>query len=113
MPRATGLAHLKVRQGRVAAARFYSRAPFPAQAVRMRAFRVSGEYEHGALKHWSRFHYEFICDTEDQARERVLSLLGSKHRVPRRDIQVTEVKAITADEATDPVVVARLQKGSA
>ncbi|MCA1814784.1 MAG: hypothetical protein LC624_12720 [Halobacteriales archaeon] len=84
-----------------------------APAIPMHAFRVSGEYEHGELKHWSRFHYEFICDSEDQARERVLSLLGSKHRVPRRDIQVTEVKPITAEEATDPVIAARLQKGSA
>jgi large subunit ribosomal protein LX len=77
----------------------------------MHAYRVSGEYEHGALKHWSRFHYEFICDTEAQARERVLSLLGSKHRVRRQFVRIEEVKPITAAEATDPLVLHRLRQG--
>lgn len=79
----------------------------------MQAYRVSGEYEHGALKHWSRFHYEFICGTEDEARERVLSILGSKHRVRRQFVVIEEVKAITAAEATDPLVQALLTKGAA
>jgi ribosomal protein L20A (L18A) len=79
----------------------------------MQAFRVSGEYEHGALKHWSRFHYEFICDTEAEARERALSILGSKHRVRRRFVRIEEVIPITADQATDTLVQALLTQASA
>lgn len=75
----------------------------------MQAYRVSGEYEHGALKHTSRFHYEFIVGSEAEARERVLSILGSKHRVARRDIRVEEIKPITAEEATDTLVQQLLQ----
>lgn len=77
----------------------------------MQAYRVSGEYEHGALKHWSRFHYEFLVDTEEAARERTLAILGSKHRVRRRFIRIEEVKPITAAEATDPLIQALLTKG--
>ncbi|HEV8359645.1 MAG TPA: 50S ribosomal protein L18Ae [Candidatus Thermoplasmatota archaeon] len=76
----------------------------------MQAYRVSGEYEHGALKHWSRFHYEFICGSEQEARERALSILGSKHRVRRRFVTIEEVKPITADEATDPLIQTLLTK---
>lgn len=79
----------------------------------MQAYRVSGEYEHGALKHWSRFHYEFIVGSEDEARERTLAILGSKHRVRRRFIVIEEVKPITAAEATDPLIQALLAKGAA
>ena len=77
----------------------------------MQAYRVSGEYEHGALKHWSRFHYEFICGTEAEARERVLSILGSKHRVRRRFVRIEKVEPITAEQATDPLIQALLVKG--
>ena len=79
----------------------------------MQAYRVSGEYEHGALKHWSRFHYEFICGSEADARERALSILGSKHRVRRRFVRIEEITTITADQATDPLVQALLNKASA
>jgi ribosomal protein L20A (L18A) len=79
----------------------------------MNAFRVSGEYEHGALKHWSRFHYEFICGSEDEARERTLSILGSKHRVRRRFVRIEQVEPITAETASDPLVQAMLTKGAA
>lgn len=79
----------------------------------MKAFRVSGEYEHGALKHWSRFHYEFICDTAEEARERTLSILGSKHRVKRRFVVVEKVEPITARDATDPLIQALLTKAAA
>lgn len=77
----------------------------------MSAFRVSGEYEHGALKHWSRFHYEFVCASEAEARERALSILGSKHRVRRRFVRIERVEPITAQEATDPHVQAQLAQG--
>jgi len=78
----------------------------------MQAYRVSGEYEHGALKHWSRFHYEFVCGSEDEARERALSILGSKHRVRRPFVRIEHVSPIGVDEATDPVVQHLLSKGS-
>jgi ribosomal protein L20A (L18A) len=77
----------------------------------MQAFRVSGEYEHGVLQHVSRFHYEFICGSETEARERALSILGSKHRVRRRAIRIEEVKPITAQEATDPLIAGLLRQG--
>jgi ribosomal protein L20A (L18A) len=79
----------------------------------MQAYRVSGEYEHGALKHWSRFHYEFICASEAEAKERALSILGSKHRVRRRFVRIEEVVAITAEQATDPLVQGLLAQGAA
>lgn len=79
----------------------------------MQAFRVSGEYEHGALKHWSRFHYEFVCGSEDEARERALSILGSKHRVRRRFVRIENVEALAPGDITDPLVRALLTQGAA
>lgn len=78
----------------------------------MQAYRVSGEYEHGALKHWSRFHYEFICGSEDEARERALSILGSKHRVRRRFVRIEDVKALAPGDITDPLVRALVAQGA-
>lgn len=70
----------------------------------MPAFRVSGSYEHGALKHVSRFQYEFLCASAEEARERALSVLGSRHRVRRRAIATEEVRPLAPGEATDPLV---------
>ncbi len=44
------------------------------------------------------FTKELLADKESHVRERLLSELGSRHRVPRRDITIKEIKEIKPEE---------------
>jgi large subunit ribosomal protein LX len=47
-------------------------------------FRMDGE--------WRPYRKVIIAPNEDQARERIYTLLGSKHRLKRREIRVGKVE---------------------
>lgn len=68
----------------------------------MKAFRVRGTFRMGPQA--QPFTKEVAAPTQEEAVERVLSLLGSKHRTKRRDIRIDEVKEIGAEEVSDPAV---------
>lgn len=74
----------------------------------MQAFQVSGRFKMGRT--WSRFSIEIADDSAEDARERVVSNLGSRHRISRDLVEVTEVEAIDADEVEDPTVAKRLEE---
>jgi len=65
-------------------------------------FRIKGEYR--AKNQKIPFAKEVKALKEDHAIEKILSLIGSKHRVPRKFIKITEVKQIQDDEITDPII---------
>lgn len=44
------------------------------------------------------FHKELIALKESHVRERILSDLGSRHNLKRRDIQISEIKEIRPNE---------------
>ncbi len=44
------------------------------------------------------FHKEMIALKESHVRERILSDLGSRHNLKRRDIQISEIKEIKPNE---------------
>ena len=44
------------------------------------------------------FHKELIALKESHVRERILSDLGSRHHLKRRDIQISEIKEIRPNE---------------
>lgn len=44
------------------------------------------------------FHKEMIALKEAHVRERILSDLGSRHNLKRRDIQISEIKEIKPNE---------------
>ena len=69
----------------------------------MNAYRVTGNFRMG--ERWMPFTMEVMAEDADGANECVLSLLGSRHRVKRGKIEVGEVKAISPEEATSPVVL--------
>ena len=48
-----------------------------------------------------RFSKEMISLKESHVREKVMSELGSRHRVKRRDITITKVEEIKPEEATN------------
>ena len=76
----------------------------------MKAFRVRGKFKMG--RDPTSFSLEVIGKDEESSLDQVLSTLGSRHRVNRREIKISEVREITKGEATDPVVIHHLEKGA-
>lgn len=72
----------------------------------MQAFRVTGTFKMGHNN--TPFKVETVGDNDAQARDRVLSTIGSRHRVNRYQIKITKVEPIAADKITDLVVEKRL-----
>ena len=64
-----------------------------------KVWRISGEYKKGKIK--KVFSREVISLKEEHVREKILSELGSRHRVKRRDITIIEVKEIKPEDARD------------
>jgi large subunit ribosomal protein LX len=77
----------------------------------MKAFKVKGTFFMG--DRWQNFTKEEIGEDENSVTEKIYSLLGSKHRVKRAKIQITEVVEINAKDITDSVILYKLknQKG--
>ncbi len=55
-------------------------------------------------KIWQPFSKEVIGNDENEAKERLFSLLGSRHRVKRRMIKVETIKEVSKEEIEDPVI---------
>ncbi len=72
----------------------------------MKPFRVSGTIPMG--RRTQRFAKEVAARDSDHALEIVLSDLGSKHRLRRRQVRVAKVEELTPDQVTDPVTRHRL-----
>jgi large subunit ribosomal protein LX len=47
------------------------------------------------------FTRELLAEKDSHVREKILSELGSRHRVKRREITITEVKEIKPEEVTN------------
>ena len=72
----------------------------------MKAFRVSGKFRMGHIT--TPFSLETVGKDETGARDRVLSTIGSRHRVSRYQIWIEKVEPISNDKVTDAVVEKRL-----
>ncbi len=68
----------------------------------MKAFRVVGSYADPRKR--QPFSIEVSAEDEAAVREKTLSLLGSKHRLKRRDIDITEITELSPDQVTNQVV---------
>jgi len=68
----------------------------------MKAFRVTGSYADPRSR--QPFSIEVSAEDEEAVKEKVLSILGSKHRLKRRDIDITDVTELSPDQITNNVV---------
>ncbi|MFW9843258.1 MAG: 50S ribosomal protein L18Ae [Candidatus Thorarchaeota archaeon] len=59
-------------------------------------WKASGEYK--KKKRIFIFSRELLADKESHVREKILSELGSRHRVKRREITISEIKEIKPEE---------------
>lgn len=70
-------------------------------------FRFRGWFKQGLWK--QTFTKEMLALNERQALERLLSDIGSRHKVKRNLIRIEEVKEIGPDEVKDPRVLKLLE----
>ena len=68
----------------------------------MKAFRVTGSYADPRKR--QPFTIELSAESEEAVREKAVSVLGSKHRLKRREIDITEVVELSPDQITNQVV---------
>ena len=69
----------------------------------MKAFLVSGTYADPRQKQQP-FAIEMAADDEAAVKEKALSTIGSKHKLKRWQINIAEIKELSADEIQDHVV---------
>ncbi|MGD2072391.1 MAG: 50S ribosomal protein L18Ae [Candidatus Thorarchaeota archaeon] len=63
-----------------------------------KVWRVTGKYK--KRRKIYRFLKEIISPKESHVRERILSELGSRHRVKRKDIVITKVEEIKPEDVS-------------
>ncbi len=68
----------------------------------MKAYRVKGKFLMKDV--WQPFTKEVVGENEEEAKERLLSIMGSRHRVKRRMVKIEEVKELQKDEIEDAVI---------
>lgn len=69
----------------------------------VKIYRVEGYMlvSHDKVPTWQRFVKEVRAISEKHALEYVYSVLGSNHKVKRRQIRITSIREISIDEARD------------
>jgi len=69
----------------------------------MNAYRATGQFKTGKFT-WQKYSIEVAADNEAAVAEKVLSTLGSRHKLKRPQIKIDEIKGLKAEEITDPTV---------
>jgi len=68
----------------------------------MKGFQAVGSYK--TSRDWQVFKIQFAAENADDAREKALSTLGSRHKVKRWEIKLDSLEEIPNDQITDLVV---------
>jgi large subunit ribosomal protein LX len=68
----------------------------------MKGFRINGSFKD--IRNDQKFSIEVAAEDADAAREKTLSVLGSKHKLKRRDIKIDEITELKPEEITNLVV---------
>lgn len=69
----------------------------------MKAFRVTGNYADPRMNRQP-FSVEMAAEDEAAVKEKALSTIGSKHKLKRYQIDITEIVEIANDEITNSIV---------
>jgi large subunit ribosomal protein LX len=76
----------------------------------MKAFKITGTFKMGRNKNQF-FTKEVIANNKNQAKEKIYSDLGSKHKIKRNFIDIVKVQEISAKEVTSPLIKGMMEKG--
>src|SRR2546430_15578798 len=75
----------------------------------MKAFRISGRFRMG--RSWQPFSKELAAQDEAGAREKLFSILGSQHGVPRKYVSITGVEEVPKDQVENHAVKYTIEAG--
>ncbi len=73
----------------------------------MQIYRVKGWFKQGLFK--QKFTRDLLATSEAQAKEKVYSEVGSRHKLTRNTVHIEEVAEIKPEDVTDPRVLAMLK----
>jgi large subunit ribosomal protein LX len=76
----------------------------------MKAYKVTGEINKPRLS--TPFVRELLADKSEHAVEKVYAEIGSRHRVKRYHIKISNVKEVKADEIENPVLKKIMANGA-
>ena len=76
----------------------------------MKAFKISGTFKMGGNRNQP-FTKEVLATNKNQAKEKIFSDLGSKHKIKRTSINIGKVQEISGDEVENPLIKGMLEKG--
>ncbi len=83
-------------------------------SVSVKIYRVTGRMliSHDRLPTWQKFSIEVRAVKPEDAVEKVLSELGSRHKLRRRHIKIEEIKEISLEEVKSPEIraLAKLER---
>jgi len=68
----------------------------------MKGFRIIGSFKD--IRNEQKFSIEVAAENADAAKETALSVLGSRHKLKRRDITINEINELKPDEITNLTV---------
>jgi len=75
----------------------------------MKAFRVSGRFRMGRA--WQPYAKEIAAADDAAAREKLLSVLGSQHGVPRKYVEIRTVEEVPVEGLVNPAVRYAVEAG--
>lgn len=73
----------------------------------MKAYRAKGTFRNG--KHDQPYTLDIVASDDEDARHRIYSNFGSRHKTPRRFVQIESLETIDPSESTAPVVIAHFR----
>ena len=77
--------------------RFNDTMSFEGQVIHMKAFRATGSFKTGKFTR-QKYSIEVAAIDEAGAAEKVMSDLGSRHKLKRTEIEIDELKVLKANE---------------
>lgn len=69
----------------------------------MQAYRITGNAPFGSQR--QPFTQDVVAQDSDDAAHRVMSILGSRHRINRRQITIEEIKEIDPRTSSEPRII--------
>jgi large subunit ribosomal protein LX len=75
---------------------------------KMNVFKVVGSYRKGKFN--QKFTKEILTQNKQQAEEYLYSVMGSKHRLKRREINIDSIEQIPADQVTNTIIRQMLEE---
>jgi|Deesub1362A_J573_1020465.scaffolds.fasta_scaffold11255_2 large subunit ribosomal protein LX len=77
----------------------------------MKAFRISGMMWVPSEGRWAKFTKDLVAENDEEAVEKTYSIIGSKHGLKRRQIEIKSVEEIAPEDSEDPVVLYHFKRG--